>query len=147
MQWSEASAKEEDICRQATALDKTDFTLGAQWKFHTMNVMSFASSLIASPLTCIFTDSQASAKEEEICRQAAALKKTEYTLGACKAELERGLQAREATKTRIAGKSRHTHCFAWCGSPRQAVWWHAARALDVPRLQPIQTTKPSFCST
>ena len=38
-----------------------------------------------------------------MCRQTAALKKTEYTLGAVKAELERGLQAREAAKARIAG--------------------------------------------
>lgn len=46
---------------------------------------------------------QAAAREEEVCRQTAALKKTEYTLGAVKAELERGLQAREAAKARIAG--------------------------------------------
>lgn len=46
---------------------------------------------------------QAAAREEEVCRQTAALKKTEYTLGAVKAELERGLAAREAAKTRIAG--------------------------------------------
>jgi hypothetical protein len=46
---------------------------------------------------------QAAAREEEVCRQTAALKKTEYTLGAVKGELERGLQAREAAKTRIAG--------------------------------------------
>jgi hypothetical protein len=38
-----------------------------------------------------------------VCRQTAALKKTEYTLGAVKGELERGLVAREAAKTRIAG--------------------------------------------
>ena len=48
---------------------------------------------------------QAATKEEEICRQAAALKKAEFSLAACKAEIEKALQARETLKTRAAGGS------------------------------------------
>ncbi len=58
---------------------------------------------------------QAAAKEEEICRQAAALKKAEFALTACKTELERGLQTRETLKSHIAGapaSDNHLPCAA-----------------------------------
>ena len=73
--------------------------------------------------TWFLTRRQAAAREEEVCRQTAALKKTEYTLGAVKGELERGVQAREAARARIAGaapmprcrlnRSVSPHCSGW----------------------------------